>query len=221
MIYLLHALLPLTVFLITVNEFFPGQRRARIDVCLGTLLIGVLFACFVAFGINAGLLAIALTFIYAAAARPFAGRLAVRVRAALQGKRMRYVGVPPRALERISDQLARKLQPGEITRALNAGGKLWDTSAEDALLDYCERDPATQAVLTEFKAARSDLSYLYCKLLIGGAGQWAGGHFIAASAIAYPHTLRYLLQHRPAEPDQFSELVYKLIAHFERGAPLQ
>ena len=220
MLYLLHALLPLTVFLITVNEFFPSQRRARIDVCLRTLLIGLLFACFVAFGINAGLLAIALTFVYAGAVRPLAAHLVARFRAGLQGTLIRYVGLPPPALERISDQLARKVQPGEITRALNAR-RLWDTSAEDALLDYCERDPATQAVITEFKVVRSDLSALYCKLLVGGAGQCAGGHFIAASAIAYPHTLRYLLQHRPEEPDQLAQLVDKLIAHFERGAPLQ
>ena len=219
MIYLLHTLVPVTVLLLMVNGFFPGQKRTRIDVCLGTLLVSLLFTCFVAFSIKAGLLAIALTLIYAAIARPFAARLAARLRSNSRGTLIRYVGLPPPALERISDQLARKHQPGDIAKALNAG-KLWDTSAEDALLDYCERNPATQAILTEFRVARSELSNLYCKLLVGGAGQWAGGHFIAASAIAYPHTLRHLLQHPPEEPDQLAQLLEKLIAHFERGAPL-
>lgn len=220
MLYLLHALIALAVFLLTVNELFPGPKRTRIDVCLGTLLIGLLFACFVIFSIKAGLLAMALTLIYAAVARPFAAHFASRLRGGTRGKRLHYIGLPPRALERISEKLAQKLQPGEITKALNAG-TLWDTSAEDALLDYCQRHPTIQTVLAEFKVSRAELSNLYCKLLIGGGGQWAGGHFIAASAIAYPHTLRYLLLHRPQEPAQLAALLEKLIAHFERGVPLQ
>jgi hypothetical protein len=220
MIYLLHTSIAVSVFLLLLNGFLPGQKRTRIDVCLGTLLIGLLFGSFVAFGIKVGLLTIALTLVYAAVARPFAARLAAGFRAGARGTLMHYVGLPPRALERISHQLARKQQPGEIAKALNAG-TLWDTSAEDALLDYCEHNPATQAILTDFRVARSELSNLYCKLLIGGAGQWAGGHFIAASAIAYPSTLRYLVQHPPEEPDELAQLLEKLIAHFERGAPLQ
>lgn len=66
-------------------------------------------------------------------------------------------------------------------------------SAETALLDYCERQPTIQALLREFKISRQDLQELYHQLIMVGAGQWTCGHWVAASALAYPESLRYLL----------------------------
>jgi hypothetical protein len=53
-----------------------------------------------------------------------------------------------------------------------------------------------------------------------GAGQWRGGHFVAASAIAYPQTLRYLLKHR-TKRDLPPEVAWKLLKYFESGAALE
>jgi hypothetical protein len=51
-----------------------------------------------------------------------------------------------------------------------------------------------------------------------GAGQWACGHWVAASALAYSDALRYLLMRRK---ENMQETAYNLIMYFERGAALE
>jgi hypothetical protein len=92
------------------------------------------------------------------------------------------------------------------------------TSAESAILDYCEEQPTIQALLREFEISRQDLQELYHQLIMVGAGQWTRGHWVAASALAYPDPLRYLLMRRK---EDMLETAYNLIMYFERGAPLE
>ena len=92
------------------------------------------------------------------------------------------------------------------------------TSAENALLDYCEQQPTIQALLREFKISRQDLQELYHQLIMVGAGQWTCGHWVAASALAYPDSLRYLLMRRK---ENMQETAFNLIMYFERGAALE
>jgi hypothetical protein len=50
------------------------------------------------------------------------------------------------------------------------------------------------------------------------AGQWTCGHGVAASALAYPESLRYLLGRRS---ENIQETAFNLIMYFEQGSSLQ
>jgi len=91
--------------------------------------------------------------------------------------------------------------------------------AEDALLNYCLAQPSLQSLVKEFDVGRAILKELYSRLYVSGAGQWAGGHWVAASALAYPHTLRFLLTSLQGGASAI-EQSHALVMHFERGAPL-
>lgn len=71
--------------------------------------------------------------------------------------------------------------------------------------------------MREFGVARETLRELYDDLIFGGAGQWACGHWVAASALAYPETLRYVLSRRG---ENLEETAIQVIMYFERGEPL-
>ena len=60
----------------SMNGFLRGSKKAHIDAFLSLVLVGLLITVFVVIGLPAGLLAIALTFLYAALARPLAARSA-------------------------------------------------------------------------------------------------------------------------------------------------
>lgn len=218
MIYLLHIALAITAFLIVLNDFLRGAKKDQIDAVLSVVLLGILLTVFLAFGWKAGLLAIVLALVYGALGRPVAARVAARLMSLGGGPSRTYVGLPPRALQRISSELGREIRPEDMVKALMAPPNRLQ-QAEDALLDYCLSQPAIQSVLQEFGANRDTLKRLYSTLCATGAGQWAGGHWVAASALAYPHSLRFLLSNLEGGASHM-EQTYALIMHFERGAPL-
>ena len=90
--------------------------------------------------------------------------------------------------------------------------------AENALLDYCETQPELEALLREFNVTRPDLQETYRMLIMAGVGQWTCGHWVAASALAYPDALRYLLTRKNEE---IQRTAFNLIMYFERGATLE
>jgi hypothetical protein len=96
--------------------------------------------------------------------------------------------------------------------------------SQEALLDYCEAQPGIQKVMSENRLTRDDLEQLYGELVEVGAGQWRGRHFVAASSIAYPHTLEHLVatwgDFDKKDSDKKRETSFKLLMHFERGIPL-
>ncbi|GAF92439.1 unnamed protein product, partial [marine sediment metagenome] len=63
-----------------------------------------------------------------------------------------------------------------------------------------------------------DLQELYHKLIAVGAGQWACGHWVAASALAFPESLRYVLNRRG---ENMQETTFNLIMHFKQGSALE
>lgn len=218
MIYLLHIGLAIAAFLVVLNGFLRGAKKHQIDAVLSLVLIGLLLTVFVAFGWKAGLLAILLAFVYAGISRPIAARLAARLMSLGGGPSGTYVGLPPRSLERISRELGREVRPEDMTQELMATPNRRQ-QAEEALLNYCLAQPSIQSLLGEFDAGGAILKELYSRLCLSGAGQWAGGHWVAASALAYPHTLRFLLTNLQGGASHM-EQAYALIMHFERGAPL-
>lgn len=213
MIYAVYVALALVAFLVVLNGFLRGAKKAQIDAVLSLLLIGLIIIVFFVAGWKLGLLAIAIGFISAIVTRPIAARLASRLFAVSSDGGGGYVGLPPRSLEIISQELGKPFDPNKVMEEI-----LSDDDTETALLDYCEQQPAIQTLLREFKISRQDLQELYHQLIMVGAGQWTCGHWVAASALAYPDSLRYLLMRRK---ENMEETAYNLIMYFERGAALE
>ena len=99
------------------------------------------------------------------------------------------------------------------------------------LFDYCEQQPGIIALLEEFKVSRDHLEKLYDELISVGAGQWRSGHWVAASAVAYHTSLRYLLDNWEVDPETNlvristdglkSRMALSLLMYFERGEALE
>jgi hypothetical protein len=111
MIYVLHIGLGIAAFLVVLNGFLRGAKKHQIDEVLSVVLLSILLTVFVAFGWEAGLLAIVLAFVYGALSRPVAARVAARLMSFDGGPSGTYVGLPPRTLERISRELGREVRP--------------------------------------------------------------------------------------------------------------
>jgi Na+-driven multidrug efflux pump len=78
-IYAVYVALALVAFLVVLNGFLRGAKKARIDAVLSLLLIGLIIIAFFVAGWKLGLLAIAIAFISAIVIRPIAARLASRL----------------------------------------------------------------------------------------------------------------------------------------------
>ena len=145
---------------------------------------------------------------------------------------IRYLKAPrhlPAPLGRISKVLG---NPTAAEEPLDS--PIWGKMrrAEEELLDYCSSSPELKPVMEEFGASRSTLQKVHYGLIQFGAGQWAGGHYVAVSALAYPHTLRYILERYRADPSLWDrrtdlakdlqeprdQIAVKLIYHF-KGEP--
>lgn len=220
MIYMMHTLLAVTAFLVVLNGFLRGAKKAQIDAFLSVILLGLLAACFVIFGWKAGIAAIVLAFVYAIVARPLAARAAAQLLGSTGGPRGAHIGLPSPALARISKDLAPSDNVDKITEKLLSGSNRSE-KAREALLDYCEAKEQIKSVMRDFGATRKTLSELYMRLEIAGAGQWAGGHYVSVSSIAYPDTLRYLLRTPLETREQLQGAAFRMVMHFERGAPLE
>lgn len=142
-------------------------------------------------------------------------------------------GAPPRRLKEISQRLAGPTGRDLSLEDLMAADR---DQVEDELFDLCEEDPAVSDVMKRYGATRTTLSELLTRLHAVGAAQWAGGHYVAASAVAYPHTLEFLLRYfrgvdaladdYPWPVDLTSDrpdravamrVAYELIMYFENG----
>ena len=91
------------------------------------------------------------------------------------------------------------------------------------LLDYCTAKCDIQEVMRSFDINRTELEALYRTLVVAGAGQWAGGHWVAASTLADSESLRFLVsrrRRRAPDPETLEATIYALVVHFERGSPL-
>lgn len=217
MIYIVYVALVVVAVLVVLNGFLRGAKKAQIDAVLSLLLIGLVIAAFAVASWKHGLLAIVIAFLSAVLARPIAARLASRFFSMSSGSGGGYVGLPPHPLQRISPELGKPIDPNKIMEEiLSSSGR--KASAEEELLDYCELQPSIQALLREFKISRQDLQELYHQLIMVGSGQWRCGHWVVASALAYPESLRYLLSRRG---ENIQETAFNLIMYFEQGSALQ
>jgi len=63
----------------------------------------------------------------------------------------------------------------------------------DDLIEYIQGKDGVEEIMREERVGKRDLEEAYHSLLRAGAGQWVNGHFVAASALAYPKTLKMVL----------------------------
>jgi hypothetical protein len=95
------------------------------------------------------------------------------------------------------------------------------SQALERLLDLCETDPSTKLVMDRCGADRSMLRRLYFALLASGAGCWARGHWVAASALVFASPLAFVLERDAA--GMFETRYEKmdasrgLVKYFEKG----
>lgn len=217
MIYAIYVALFIVTFLVVLNGFLRGAKKSQIDAVLSILLLGFIITAFFVAGWKLGLLAIVVAFLSAVVTRPIGARLASRLFATSSDAGDGYVGLPPRSLQKISEHLGKPIDPNKIMEDM-FGSSDRKSNAEEVFFDYCEQQPSIQALLKEFRVSRKDLQELYNKFIMAGAGQWACGHWVPASALAYPESLRYLLNRRE---ENIQETAFNLIMYFEQGSPLQ
>jgi hypothetical protein len=210
--YIIYATLVATVFLMNLNGFLRGANKVQTNVVLRLIIIGTIIVSFVIPGWEHGILAIGITLVSIRFTRPIAARAASKLLSVPKGKNDKYIGLPPRALERISKRLDVVLpnSPNNLDEVF----RLAD-SAENELLDYCESQPAVKAVMEDFQVSRKDLKEIYSQIIEAGAGQWSCGHWVPASALAYPESLEYVLSRRESD---IKETSFNLIMYFEHGS---
>lgn len=225
MIYLLHALLLFTTFLVRCNLLLRNAHRDAIGTLLGLVWFAELGWAVARFGWAAGAIAVAMTFVYGALTRPLAGRAAAAIHAFGRGKSARdWIGPPPRNLETLSKAMAR-LPDSEAMIDLASRGAADPYEAErrtalSYLLEYVDSNESTAAILHEHQLGIEEVERRIDQLQRFGGSQWRGGHFVPASTAFYPHTLEYLLSVEDS-PRGWSFAVSRLFDHFDFGARLE
>jgi hypothetical protein len=122
-------------------------------------------------------------------------------------------------LRRISLGLALPYGFGDVTSLIEDAANEERSLAE--LLDLIQSDSKLSSILDTEGADREDLKRCYIALVRHGAGQWAKGHWIAASGLAFANTLPFILQQskngRLNERDNWQKIVWSVLDYFENG----
>lgn len=252
MVYVLYFALAVVVFIEMLNSFLRGSRKYQIDIVVNISILALVMASFFVAGWKFGLLAISLRFIFAIVTRPLAARAASKAFLKMKkeefrywpskGQNCKYIGLPPWPLSRTSNRLGRNIDEfgrinikNEIKKLRKDPSGYTDSQehAMETLLDYCENQFEIKEIMDDFQISREDLREVYNQLIAMGGGQWTCGHWVAASSIAYPESLRYVLNQLDPNDSVFTEgisklqetdkvnTIYNLIMHFECGSPLK
>lgn len=97
-----------------------------------------------------------------------------------------------RRLWKVSKRLNKSFDPAELLRGKASSEK---EGAFEELLDICACDDLVRFVMTRYEADNNTLRDLFDKLCRNGAGVLVGGHYVAASSLAFPLPLKFLLEH--------------------------
>ena len=91
--------------------------------------------------------------------------------------------------------------------------------ALQGIIDLAYEDPNCVAVIEKHKITRKKMEDKYRELCLHGAGQVAGNHWVAASALVYPQTLDYIFRKskKKMTRDSGGVVAYALIEYFEQG----
>lgn len=80
----------------------------------------------------------------------------------------------------------------KISFRLSSSG---DEKDLDNLIQLCYSDKYLNIFLKDSGIKPSTLKAIYHKLIMSGAGQFADGHYVAASSLVYAQTLVFILDH--------------------------
>lgn len=212
MIYVIYIIIIFFPFLLIYNDFLRGSKKIQIDAFLGMVIMGLIISSFFVAGWKYGLVAVGLVFVSAIVTRPIAARLASKTFAFMMNRKFsNYPGLPPKSLERISMELGNM-------QLYNYNLYIYN-HAKEALINYCIKNTEVLKVMNEHQISREDLLEIYDKLIAVGAGQWRCGHWIPASVLAYPETLRYILV-ATKSGQRREKTAYNLMMYFDMGEPL-
>ena len=94
-----------------------------------------------------------------------------------------------------------------------------EDEALQGIIDIAFEDPNCATVIEKYKITRKKMEDKYRELCIHGAGQVVKNHWVAASALVYPHTLDYIFRNSKKKMTRDSGVVvaYALIEYFEQG----
>jgi hypothetical protein len=124
-------------------------------------------------------------------------------------------------LRSISKELAAPLVDEGFSIESMMEGSHRREQALERLLDLCDSTPNLRAIIKAYGSDRDGLKRVYRALLLSGAGQWVSGHYVAASAVAFPATLDYTLRKFEREKvtgrDDLDRVAFRLLQYFERG----
>jgi hypothetical protein len=111
------------------------------------------------------------------------------------------------------DSLGQGLDGYDLMKSMRENSNDKDKAREE-LFDLCENDKQLSVVISNYKTNRKELDEIYTALELNGAGQWARGHYCAASAFAFVSTLEYILEHKDNIGMQEA---FVIVDYFERG----
>jgi len=129
-----------------------------------------------------------------------------------------------RQLKKVSKKLSKPFDSRDIIQMATQGNK--KNEVLDELIDIAESDEYVKIVMNDYLADRQKLKELYRRLTLVGAGQYSGGHYVAASSVVYPLTLKFLLEHFDGENFSINgwdannsamHIAYRLIEYFKKG----
>ena len=99
--------------------------------------------------------------------------------------------------------------------------------AEEQLYNLVVSEPDLNIILRKYNASEDTLRKIYHQLIMAGAGQWAGEHWVAAAAIANQETLGYVLERfktkeltSSGRDKEIDAVAFNLILYFGEGKPL-
>ena len=219
--YLLLSAVVAIAFMIVRGNVRGGSKSTRLGTLLRIALLCGILVAFVAFGWKSGILAIVVAY----------GTLAVSRSILRPGNFLRVDAItnamprnpnqPDQALELLSRQIAElgtRAQSQSFDEFVGSVGKN-ESDPYDVLITRTLRSVDLRDLLQEYSVDHEALQSVVRNLRMHGAGQWRGGHFVVASAISYPETLRFLLEGRLRGVDSAAQTV-TLLAYFESGQPL-
>jgi hypothetical protein len=203
--------LAVAVLLFHINERLQGSAKAQIAILLSWTAAFLLLITFLKFGWKDGVAALVFAFAISSLARPMGAFIGSK----LLG--VSHLPPPERALRKISlaldsESSVQLIQSGGVG-AIQAAF-IRRTAAETALWAYCHGKATTRAVLDAHGATKEDFLWLLQRLKVSGAGQWAGEHYVAVSALALPITLNYCLTKKANNATDWQHVSYNILRVF-------
>ena len=207
--YLIVFILAICLCL-SINSYLIGAMKTQIFLACNVVALILVGLSFYFYDWKIGCIAIIAFIGGGIVLKPLGARIAawlLRKAFQVEGK---YIGLPPRRLKNISQKIIINMN-----RPFSTASLLERRTPEDDLIDYCYSLPKINEILSEHELSKKDVLELYQAIMLYGGAQCVGGHFIAASSLAYPEPLIYFLEHGVTQKTVFDSLMY-----FERGIPL-